>query len=105
MPWNLLTTPSLTPRTGPLVVSMTRVGESAIAPVTATPRTIRIDAKSPAPARRRQRIVLPPRARDLRHRLPQRIGQEHATPARGPHLEADDRIALDARPHLPTHLI
>jgi hypothetical protein len=60
MPWNLLTTLSLTPRTGPLVVSMTRVGESAVASVTATPKTTRIDVKRLMPARRRRRIVLMP---------------------------------------------
>src|SRR5258708_6859319 len=59
MPWNLLTTLLLTPRTGPLVVSMTRVRESAIASVTVTPRTTRIDAERPMPAHRsRQRTLL-----------------------------------------------
>src|SRR5258708_22283765 len=59
MPWDLWTTLLLTPRTGPIVVSMTRVRESAIASVTATPRTTRIDAERPMPARRsRQRTLL-----------------------------------------------
>src|SRR6516225_9518596 len=67
MPWKLLTTPLLTPRTGPLVVSMTRVGESAIASVTPTPKTTRIDVKRPMPGRRCQRVVLSPPAEICRY--------------------------------------